>query len=106
MIFRCPLNNEEVLKQASTIAQKHLSGIKGIEFFLFGSRVSGKHHSKSDYDFGIIASAKLDIRKFSALQEDLENLPVLQQIEVVDFSKVTNRFREIAVQHVKILFKN
>ncbi|MDE3058926.1 MAG: nucleotidyltransferase domain-containing protein, partial [Bacteroidota bacterium] len=84
------------MKRAAAIARKYLSDVQGVEFFLFGSRASGKYHDRSDYDFGITVSSKLDIKKFWALKDELENIPVLQQIELVDFSRVSRSFRVLA----------
>ncbi len=106
MIYRKPLHTDEVLQRASAIAQKYLADVRGVEFFLFGSRASGKYNPTSDYDFGIIAPSKLDIGKFFALKDELEEIPVLQKIDVVDFSNVPERFKAVAAQHTKVLFKN
>jgi len=36
------------------------------------------------------------------IQEEIENLPTLYKIDVVDFYDVSEKFREVAKQHIEM----
>lgn len=73
--------------------------------FLFGSRVTGKASDRSDYDVGIEAKEEIPVSCFFDIKDDIHNLPVLQKIEVVDFRKVGDEFKEVALRHLEVLYE-
>ena len=72
---------EEVIKKVIELCQKY-SADQGI---LFGSRAKGTALERSDIDIAVSGVAQ-----FSALQEEIENLPTLFRVDVVDMDTCTN----------------
>ena len=72
---------EEVIKRITELCQKY-SADQGI---LFGSRAKGTALARSDIDIAVSGVAQ-----FSALQEEIENLPTLFSVDIVDMDTCTN----------------
>jgi len=64
--------------------------------FLFGSRAEGTARDRSDIDIGIEGPSPVLFETLAAINDDLEDLPSLYSIDVVDFSRVPERFRQVA----------
>lgn len=69
-----------------------------VEIFLFGSRASGTADPRSDFDIGIRAAHVLDGREMAEIRDRLESVPILQTIDVVDFSCVSEEFQSLATR--------
>ena len=82
------------------ICGKHLD-MDRHRLFFFGSRVSGQGDERSDIDVGIEGPEPIPANLFSEIVDEIDNLPVLYTIEIVDFKKVSPDFREVALQHVE-----
>lgn len=72
---------EEVIRKITELCQKY-SADQGI---LFGSRAKGTARERSDIDIAVSG-----VDRFWALQEEIENLPTLFVIDVVDMDTCTN----------------
>lgn len=73
--------------------------------FYFGSRVSGKGTSRSDLDVGIDAGANIPLDAIARIKGDLEQLPILQRIDLVDFSRVPEDFARNAQKGMVIIYE-
>lgn len=82
------------------IIGKHLE-LKNYSIFFFGSRVEGKGNDRSDIDIGIEGKDEIPLEIISKIREEIDNLPTLYKIEIVDFKKVSPDFREVAFQHIE-----
>lgn len=71
--------------------------------FLFGSRALGIRDPRSDIDIGIESSEQIPLEVMSEIKEELEELPVLQKFDVVDFSRVDSEFKTIALKTIRLL---
>jgi len=71
--------------------------------FFFGSRVLGTGTDRSDIDVGIEGLEPVPAEKMMLLEEEIENLPTLYKIEIVDFKKTSSIFREVALRHIEPL---
>lgn len=91
---------EDVKRQLRAIIGKHLD-LSQYRAFFFGSRVADQGDEHSDIDIGIEGPAPIppDI-KFS-IEEDIDGLPILYKMDVVDFADVSDDFRRIALKHVE-----
>ena len=96
------MREEDVLKLIKQVLSKYLD-LKKYKVFLFGSRATGSATKRSDFDIGIIGEESIPAKTFIEIQEELDNLPIFQEIELVDFSKVPDRFKSIALRNVKEL---
>ncbi len=75
------MNAEEVSGKIAQLCRKY-SAKQGI---LFGSRAKGTALSRSDIDIAVSGVAD-----FPAFQEEVENLPTLFSVDIVDMDTCTN----------------
>lgn len=73
------------------------------QVFFFGSRVKGTHMERSDIDIGIDGPNEIPPAVKFKLEEELEKLPTLYKIEMVDFKKVSPSFKKEALQSIEML---
>jgi predicted nucleotidyltransferase len=93
---------EKLKGEIRSIIEKHLD-ISGAKLFFFGSRVTGKGNDRSDIDVGIEGRGEIDRAVMARIKEDLEKLPVLYKIELVDFTAAPASFREVALQKTETI---
>jgi predicted nucleotidyltransferase len=95
---------EHELKHAIVrIIRTYLSAPE-VKIFLFGSRATGQHTARSDYDIGIETGAPIPLEILGRLQADLDALPVLTKIEVVDLCRVSEGFKYEALASAQAWF--
>jgi len=70
--------------------------------FLFGSRASGRAHDRSDIDIGIEGPTPVPDSVMLDIKEELEESPTLYTIDVVDFTRVPQKFRAVARERVAL----
>ena len=75
--------------------------LKNCRVFFFGSRVSGQGDEQSDIDIGIDRGAPIGLDIMAKIKEEIDKLPVLYKIEVVDFYSVSDDFRRVALQYTE-----
>lgn len=92
-------SEEKLKEQLRGIVSKRLGS--DVKMFFFGSRVNGTAGDRSDIDFGIDAGRPIDEKTLLEIREAVENIPVLYTIDVVDFSRVSSIFREVAMKQYK-----
>lgn len=68
--------------------------------FLFGSRASKKPLERSDFDVGILAKKPIDFIWRYRLEGYMEGIPM--PVDIVDFNRVDEDFKRIALRHVEI----
>jgi predicted nucleotidyltransferase len=107
------LTPDEVLESVVKIVRKRLGDQKGVHLFLFGSRASTINTPRSDFDIGIELRnpetgllQRVAPKTSFAIQEELEALPILQKIDLVDFATVSNDLTEVAMQKIQTLFRS
>ena len=105
LYYNCGMRLEHVSpdklkKLILEIAGRHLDLTK-YRLFFFGSRVSGSSDERSDIDIGIEGEEPVPVKLFADIVDEIEELPILYKIEIVDFKKVSPDFREVALQHVE-----
>jgi predicted nucleotidyltransferase len=66
---------------------------------LFGSMASGTTFAGSDVDIAVLPKSSWNRSKLTLLRERLEELNVPYVVELVDFSEVSDDFRELALAH-------
>ncbi|MDO9391330.1 MAG: nucleotidyltransferase domain-containing protein [bacterium] len=95
---------EEEIKAMIKQALAGFSGsLQDHQVILFGSRVSGEARPASDFDIGIKGEKPLASEIFSDIEDALESLPTLYKIELVDLSRVTPAFMEMATSKTEVL---
>lgn len=91
---------EKLKEKILSIIGKYLD-LKKHKVFFFGSRVKGKNDKRSDIDIGIEGPEEISLEIMAQIQEDIDDLPILYKIEIVDFKNVSSDFREVALQHIE-----
>jgi predicted nucleotidyltransferase len=89
----------DAAKYAALVIRRHLPD-PAYRIFLFGSRATGSAGERSDIDIGIEGPAPVPHPVLAAIDEELEEAPTLYTIDVVDFMRVPEKFRQIAQQRV------
>ena len=71
-----------------------------VSIALFGSFAAGINTEVSDIDIAVIPKGKLKRWKLSLLREKLEELAIPYVVDLVDFSMVSESFKDTALQNV------
>jgi len=93
---------EKLKKEILDIIGKHLN-LSEYRVFFFGSRVFGGGTDRSDIDVGIEGPEPASAKDWLEIEEEIENLPTLYKVEIVDFTKVAPIFKEVATQHLEYI---
>lgn len=93
---------EKLKKQILEIIGRYLD-LEVYQIFFFGSRVTGKGNEKSDIDVGIEGPRPVPPKIMWQIEDEIENLPTLYKIEIVDFSQVSSKFKEVVKEQIEIL---
>ena len=76
------------------------------KIFLFGSRARGDNLSSSaDIDVGILAEKKLSLWQLERISAELEALPSLYRVDLVDFTGRDDDFAREALGDMKVLYE-
>ncbi|MDP3764635.1 MAG: nucleotidyltransferase domain-containing protein [bacterium] len=94
--------SEKLKDQIIKIVGKHLD-LSQYKVFFFGSRVSGGGDDRSDIDVGIDGLNPVPLGALLDIKDELDNLPVLYKIDVVDFKDISDQFRQVALEKIEEL---
>ena len=86
---------EKLKKEILAILEKHLD-VSDYRVFFFGSRVAGTGTERSDIDVGIDGKS-IPWSVWHEIREEIEAIPTLYKIDIVDFSTAARRFRSVAL---------
>ena len=73
-----------------------------VRIFLFGSRARGDSFTVSDVDIGYIPKENFDERKITFLKDKIEDSNIPYKVEIVNFSKVSEDFKNEALKDIEI----
>ena len=76
-----------------------------MKVFVFGSRATGRSVTRSDIDLGIDLAHPIAPEVLAAIRDAFDDLPILQRVDVVDFSSVDGTFKTVALQQIKSLYE-
>jgi predicted nucleotidyltransferase len=93
-------SSEKLGKEILDIIGKYLD-LDTYKVFFFGSRISGTGDERSDIDIGIDGPGPVPPVLLSDIRDEIDDLPTLYKIEIVDFKMVSQEFREVALQHME-----
>ena len=85
------------LEEIKTVLSRHFNDNEHY-VFLFGSRADGSAHPNSDWDIGILSKKPLPGCIMEMAREDLEFLPTLHTLELVDMATTSPGFRKVALR--------
>jgi len=66
------MTEPELQRAIVHIITTHLGHAPNVRIFLFGSRATGQHTPRSDYDIGIDATVSIPLATLGRIQADLE----------------------------------
>lgn len=95
---------EKLKKEIIEIISRYLN-LNEYKVFFFGSRVIGRGTERSDIDVGIEGPAPIPLKIKFEIEDEIENIPTLYKIEIVDFKSVPADFYEVARQNIEIIKK-
>lgn len=90
--------DEDTKKFLKSIVFKYIDS-DSVRVFLFGSRATGTNARYSDIDLGLEAKIGIPYRAILDIEEEFENSNLPYVVDVVDFSKVSDKFKKIASQN-------
>ena len=91
----------DAAKFAAEVIRRHLPD-PAYRVFLFGSRATGSARERSDIDIGVEGPAPVPRAALAAIQDELDEAPTLYTIEVVDFARVPEKFRQVAERRIPL----
>ncbi|OGY86868.1 MAG: hypothetical protein A2233_05460 [Candidatus Kerfeldbacteria bacterium RIFOXYA2_FULL_38_24] len=68
---------------------------------LFGSWTNNTALPTSDIDIGILDKQKIPFSVMIKIKQEIENIPTLRSIDIVDLNAVDDRFKKYALIHAK-----
>lgn len=95
-------DSEKLKKELREIFEHHLD-LSRYAVFFFGSRVAGGGDDRSDIDVGIEGDSAVPFGVLGKIREDVDLLPTLYAIEVVDFARTSPSFQEVAKRHLEYI---
>ena len=93
---------DELRERIVTILSRYLD-LRDYRTFFFGSRVAGKGDERSDIDIGIEGIRPIPFHIMHRIRDDIEELPTMYTVEIVDFRRVSPDFRDVALHNVEPL---
>ncbi|MBI3194907.1 MAG: nucleotidyltransferase domain-containing protein [Ignavibacteriae bacterium] len=88
-----------IIQEIVRILRRYLSDEYRI--FLFGSWAKGIAHSTSDIDIGIMGSTKVPAQTLSRILIEVDSIPTLRSIEIVDLMNKSESFQTSVLQTAK-----
>jgi predicted nucleotidyltransferase len=99
-----PAEEQRVCDLVREETTRRIAGEGPFSLYLVGSRATGEAWPTSDFDFVIDAGAPLAGKVINPLREALEQLRVPYTIDLVDWHRCSEAFREVAgPQRVDVL---
>lgn len=83
-----------LLRGLQELAQKYQD--HGLNLFVFGSFARGDQYPTSDLDLGVEWHRKRSSEIFRRLYWDVQDLPTIRKIDLVDFEQTDSDFRRVA----------
>lgn len=96
-----PKEIEELLGKVKGRLSPRLSA--GARLLLFGSWAQGKALPQSDLDIAVQCKRALPFSKMVELRAELEKIPTLRSIDLVDLNAVDDRFKNNILKDAKVL---
>ena len=91
---------EKLKRELLEIIGRHVDLTECAVFF-FGSRLEAQGDERSDIDLGIEGPRRIPSGALARIREELERVPLLYKIDVVDFRDAAEDFRRVALQKVE-----
>jgi len=93
---------QQIRSWLKEILEKNLQGIT-FNAFIFGSQANQATLTRSDIDVGIQSDEWITPLQLSNIIGEIEQLPMLYRIDLVNFKEVDDQFKAIALQNTERL---
>ena len=93
---------QQILLWIKQTLDKNLSGVS-YRAFVFGSQANKPILNRSDIDIGITSNDHITPVQLSNIYADIEQLPILHKIDLVNFIEVDDRFKSVALKNIEML---
>jgi len=93
------MEQETILKKVAEIMKRHLD--EEYRVYLFGSWAKGDSLPTSDIDIGILGVGRVPWETMAAIKGEIEAIPTLRSIDVVDLQAAGASFRENVLADAK-----
>jgi predicted nucleotidyltransferase len=101
--FAQPALSGEALHRAIRETLARFVDLNSYEIFIFGSEAGSDRSNRSDIDVGIRGPRPIPGAVMEQIRAELERLRTLRTFDVVDFAKVDDAFKAVALQYVQRL---
>ncbi len=91
---------QKLRRELRSIVAQHLD-LDQYQLIFFGSRVAGRGGPRSDIDVGILGPKPIPLGVMRAMREAVEDVPTLYTIDLVDFTRASDQFRRVALEHIE-----
>ena len=98
------LVSEEIESLVVAIIRRYMPVGMKYKVFLFGSRATGHGTERSDHDVGIEAEGNISFSVLANIRLDVDALPTLRKVDIVDFGRVNAAFKAVAKERTKELY--
>lgn len=92
---------DSLIKEIVEIVRKRAP--EGTDVFLFGSWADGTAQKTSDLDIGLMAKEALSSFVMTQIINEVNALPTLRKIDIVDLNSVGDRFKASALKNHRLL---
>jgi predicted nucleotidyltransferase len=89
----------EWLGKMRDIVLKHID-TERFAVFVYGSRAANTAVRSSDIDIGILGESKVPAEILARIQNEIDESDIPFHYDLVDFSRVDESFKSIALQHI------
>ena len=93
---------EKLKKRIKLIVSRYLN-LSEYRIFIFGSRILNKGDDRSDIDIGIEGNKEIPYETMFKIKEEIEEIPVLYKIDIVDFNKVSEDFKKVSMKFIELI---
>lgn len=95
------MDTEKIFKEIVKIVRKYLSD--DYKILLFGSWAKGDFLNTSDVDIAILGDNKVPYDLMVKIKEEVEEIPTLRSIDIIDLNSKEKAFRENVLRYAKSL---
>lgn len=95
------MDSTQIIQEVVKIIRQYLDN--NSQIMLFGSWVRGNAIETSDIDIGILGKEQISSDIMRKIRDDIENIPTLRGIDIVDLNSVEEKFKNKVLKYAKII---
>ena len=77
---------------------------EGLQVYLFGSWAQGRALAESDLDIALDAGKPIESVVLLSIINDVDDIPTLRKVDVVDLQALDQAFRRQVLQHGELIY--